>query len=339
MTEQSFPWDGVAGDGGPYGHAEMMDFFFRMVLNGTGNRGPLKGWLDELEVAGAASPLSVGAGAAVVYGMFYHSDGAVGVGVSTPSAGNSRYDRIVVRRDWTAQTVRLARVVGVAAAAPAIPALTQVAGAIYEIPLATALIDDAGVITLTDDREFCQFTTAWPANAVGSEHILIGSLGPASVQDRTRYWVVGAGQIEADSVAGASWVAGASYDYWDMPDAANDAIWAIFFVPTDYDDTHVTIYLWSTPDVNGGLGPAENVEWDWSADVGPAGPGLANTSGTATVDQSTRVNTTAYRDQLCQVAVNAGDVIVLWVSRDGVADSYNNDMRLFGLEPSYNADS
>src|SRR4030042_1908375 len=133
MTQRSLFWDGaILGDCGPYTQAHLQDQFFRCLAGAYGNRAVVRGWRDELEVSGISSPVTVAAGGAMVYGMFYDSDAASGVSVSTPSSGFSRYDRIVLRRDWSVQTVRVDRVVAVAGDVPAVPALTQAAGAISE---------------------------------------------------------------------------------------------------------------------------------------------------------------------------------------------------------------
>lgn len=340
MAQTSMFWDGVAGDGGPYTQSHMMDTFFRALLNGTGNRGVLRGWLNELAVTGASSPVSVDTGAAIVYGMFYENDAGVTVNIPTPSAGTSRYDRIVVRRDWSIQTARIGRVVGTEAAAPAVPALTQGVGAIYEVPLATVLVNATGAITLTDTREYCEWTTEWPANAVDTEHYALGAVTPAKVPDRTRYEIKGAGEIEPDSANPCTWTAGASYDYWEFADAATNTGWVYFFAPVGLVSAQVDIYVWSVPDVNGAGGGAELCQWDYNTYSGPYGGTLANANGSITPDQQARVNTTAYRDQLIAAfAINAGDILIIQLDRDGAADSYNSAMRLLGVEMSLTADA
>lgn len=343
MTEDSMFWDGNAalGDDGPYTTTHMQDTFFRMVLNGTGNRGPLKGWWDELEVSGAASPVSVATGAAIVYGGFFSSDQAASVNVPTPAAGLSRYDRVVVRRAWATYTTRIGRVAGVAAAAPAVPALTQTAGAIWEIPLATVLVDDAGTLTLTDTREFCTFSTDWPANAVDTEHYAAGAVTPAKVPDRTRYEARGAGQIEPDSANPCTWVTGgAGYDYWQFADAATNAGWVYFQAPVGMVGASVAVYVWSAPNVNGIGGGAELCQWDYNTYSGAYGGAMANTNGTINPDQQARNNATFYRDTLiAALAINAGDILMIQLSRDGVADSYNSAMRLLGVEVEWTADA
>jgi hypothetical protein len=341
MTERSMFWDGIAlGDCGPYTTAHVQDRFFRMLFNGTGNRGPVHGWRDELEVSGAASPITVATGGAIVYGGVFDSDVAATVNIPTPAVGLSRYDRIVVRRDWATYTTRIARRAGLPAAVPAVPALVQTVNVTWEIPLATILVDDAGTLTLTDAREFCTFSTDWPANAVTTAKYAPGAVTIAKVPDRTRYQLKGSGQIEPDSTTPCTWVAGASYDYWQFADAATNSGWVYFMGPTGLVGASVDIYVWSVPDVNGaGIG-VENCQWDYNTYSGPSGGTLANTSATVNVDQQARINTTVYADQLIAgFVINAGDILILKLDRAGAADSYNSAMRLLGVEMRYTADA
>lgn len=83
--------------------------------------------------------------------------------VTIPSAvgvGNTRIDRIVLRADWTAQTVRITRIAGTDAATPSAPAITQTSGTTYDIRLYQALVDTSGTVTLTDEREMAQVRQA-----------------------------------------------------------------------------------------------------------------------------------------------------------------------------------
>ncbi len=236
--------------------------------------------------------------------------------------------------------MRIGRVAGTAAAAPAVPSLTQTAGTIWEVPLATLLINDAGTISLTDTREFCAFTTEWPANVVEPGMFQEGAVTVAKIPDRTRYDLKGAGQIEPDSANACTWVAGASYDYWQFADAAQNDGWVYFMGETGDTGTGVDIYLWTVPDVNGAGAGAENAKWDYSAYYGDSGGTLTNSTGTVNVDQQARVNTTVYRDQLINnLAAVEGQIIALQLSRDGVGDSYNSAMRLLGIELNWTADA
>ena len=350
MSEDSYFWDGnaVLGDDGPYTTQHVQDTFFRMLLNGTGDQGVLRGWLNEMLVSGAASPITVATGGAIVYGEFFQNDQAASVNIPTPAAGLSRYDQVVVRRSWAAQTVRIARVAGVAAAAPAVPILTQTVNVTWEIPLATVLVTDAGTLTVTDTRDYCTFSTDWPANAVDTEHYAVGSVTLDKVPNRTRYQLKGSGQIEPDDGLGAytacSWTYGAvplaPYPHWAFLNVQVDAGWVYFMAPTGLVGASVDIYVWSVPHVNGLGAGVENCQWDYNTYAGPYGGILATTNGTVNVDQQVRVNTTVYADQLIAgFAINEGDIFILQLIRDGVADSYNQDMRLLGIEMRWTADA
>lgn len=159
MAEDSFPWDGYStGDCGPYS-ADSWDDLYRYLFTQDQQvtQGPLKGVGDELAVSGTSSPVSVAAGAAVVNGKFYKNTAAADVAIPTPS-GATRIDRIVLRADYSAQTVRMARKAAAEGTGNA-PTLTQDDGVTWEISLAQVSITTAGVITVTDERDFCHFAT------------------------------------------------------------------------------------------------------------------------------------------------------------------------------------
>lgn len=180
MTQRSFFWNGTTvGDADTYTkgrgyHASVStyesplhDRLFRAVWNGTGNRGVLYGWTNELEVTGAGTPISVNTGAAIVYGLYYENkDAAVTKAIATPVT-DRRYDRVVVRRNWTTQTARIHVITGVEGAD--IPSLVQSPApdgiGIYDIPLATLTVATDGTITVTDDREYCTFSTTMTSTA------------------------------------------------------------------------------------------------------------------------------------------------------------------------------
>lgn len=93
----------------------------------------------------------------MVYGGWYDSDANISVAIPTP-AGATRVDRIVLRKDWAGQTIRLTRIAGVeGAGAPALgagtPPYTQSAGVTWDVPLYQVSITTGGVITTVDDRE------------------------------------------------------------------------------------------------------------------------------------------------------------------------------------------
>ena len=151
MTEISTPWGGIiTGDAGPYSDDDWSDIWRKLRQNDRTVQGVLDTYLNELEVAGAASPIQIDTGAGIVDGKFYENTVAVTVNIPTPSV-STRIDRIVLRKSWSAQTVRITRIAG--AEGGAAPAITQVDGTTWDISLAQVSITTGGVITITDERQ------------------------------------------------------------------------------------------------------------------------------------------------------------------------------------------
>jgi len=150
MTERSRFWDGTSvGDAYEAGYDAKTEF--SKVLNSisaaaaVSNRGGvLRDELNELAVSGTSSPITIATGRAVVYGTWYENDSALTKTVSTPSS--TRNDVVVLRKDWTAQTVRVVVKEGTTS-------LTQTEGTVWEIPLAYLQVTPSGVITVTDARQ------------------------------------------------------------------------------------------------------------------------------------------------------------------------------------------
>ena len=159
MTERSRFWGGtVTGDAAgvaPYDAETEFAGVLRSLAGAgaiaTNLSGVFRNELDQLRVSGSGTPVSVAAGRALVYGTWYEADAAVSVAVPTPSV-STRIDRIVLRKDWAAQTVRVTRIGGVEGGGA--PAMTQVAGTTWDMPLATLSVTTGGGITVTDGREF-----------------------------------------------------------------------------------------------------------------------------------------------------------------------------------------
>lgn len=154
MTEKSLLWDtNGTGDGTGTGYTETdMIQLFRSLFTRTANMGGVvPDYLNELAVSGTSSPVAINTGAALVYGIPYWNTASVNVAIATPAV-STRVDRIVLRADWTLQTVRITRIAGTEGAGT--PAMTQSAGTTWDIPLATVSITTGGVITVTDAREW-----------------------------------------------------------------------------------------------------------------------------------------------------------------------------------------
>lgn len=158
MTEKSFPWTDSVGDGGTYAHSALDDFFEKLFITDmAATEGVLYGDGNALSCAGAATPVVVQEGSAVVKGKFYINTADVNVAVATPGAGHTRKDRIVLQSDFVTMTIRIAKIDGVEDGD--YPAVTQNDGTLWEIPLCKLSITDAGVITVVDERTFCHFGT------------------------------------------------------------------------------------------------------------------------------------------------------------------------------------
>lgn len=152
MAETSVPWTGTAvGDAGPYTSELWTDLWNAFFAGDNTVKGIFQNVLNGLTVTGAVSPVAVDTGYAFVDGTFYKNSASVNVAISTPAV-STRIDRIVLQKNWAAQTVRIARLVGAEGGAE--PALTQSDGNIWEIPLAKVTITTLGAITLADERSF-----------------------------------------------------------------------------------------------------------------------------------------------------------------------------------------
>jgi hypothetical protein len=146
MTQISRPWNGVVtGDAGPYSDQEWHEAWRNALGFGASrfNYGPIRGnddssndCLSVREDSPASANVVVSPGSALVRGLMYTSDADETLAIAANASGNPRIDVIVLRADFTAQTVRRAVRQGTPAASPVAPALTQTDGVLWEIPLA-----------------------------------------------------------------------------------------------------------------------------------------------------------------------------------------------------------
>jgi hypothetical protein len=154
MAERSQFWPtGTTGDGAAaIDQGQTLEWFRDLFTPHTAagaspTQGVLYGVLGGLKVTsapGGVSPVTVAAGAAVVEGFYYKNDAPVNFVI--PASGSVRVDLIVLRADWAARTVRLVRKAGTEGSVTP-PALTQVAGATWEITIA-AITSAAGFVDI-----------------------------------------------------------------------------------------------------------------------------------------------------------------------------------------------
>src|SRR5262245_49702224 len=109
--------------------------------------------MNELAPTISAPAVSIATGRASVHGTWYESDSAVSFTIPTPG-GATRTDRIVLRKDWTAQTARLTRIVGTEGAGP--PAMTRISGSIWDMSICQVGCTTAGALFMVDERNILQ---------------------------------------------------------------------------------------------------------------------------------------------------------------------------------------
>lgn len=161
MSEISRPWGGTTiGDAGPYSHDQWHRVWSSMVASQQANYGVKRRELNLLNaVSPVANSISIDTGRAFVDGTWYENDASLPVSVPDV-ASNPRIDRIVLRKDYALQTVRVTRIEGAEAASPVAPAITQVAGVTWDLPLwQIRMAVGAGAIPSIwiDEREWVNF--------------------------------------------------------------------------------------------------------------------------------------------------------------------------------------
>jgi hypothetical protein len=152
MTEHSWYWAGTStGDAGPYTDDAFSDLWRQLFQQERTTMGVIRDYLNELAVTGVTSPVAVDTGLALVDGKPYYNDASANVVIPTPSSA-TRIDCIVLRKDWTAQTVRLTRIAG--SEGGGAPTISQSDGTTWDVKLAQVSITTGGVCTVIDSRSF-----------------------------------------------------------------------------------------------------------------------------------------------------------------------------------------
>jgi hypothetical protein len=183
MTEYSYYWDGlVTGDAviAPYSAIRYTNLW-KKIFTTDNNQGIINEYKDELEVSGISGGVVVAKGAALVEGYFYENTTQETITIPTPVT-DPRIDRIVLRKDPVAQTVRIYRIAGTEDPAPTAPSLTQTTGGVFEIPLAQVLITATGVITVTDERERGKTPLISPQPAMVEIETIVTKGGESSLE-------------------------------------------------------------------------------------------------------------------------------------------------------------
>jgi hypothetical protein len=201
MVQISRFWDGTTlGDAtvAPYDAGTEFSEVMSAVSGAaaTPNKGgAIKTSQGELAISSpSAGVVRVGPGEGMAYGAWYRSDTNVDHTFAAPAAA-ARTDRIVLRKSWSTQTVRQVVVTG--AEGGGVPALTQIVGDTWDVPIATIAIATNGTITITDDRVVLGTP---PTDQILTDPIVRDTLffgaKPAGIAD-TQIKRIGAGNIAA----------------------------------------------------------------------------------------------------------------------------------------------
>ena len=154
MVETSHYWEStITGDAtlAPYTPL-VYSLLQKKTLSRENGEGIIRNFLNTLNVSGSVGGITVNTGGALVEGTFYINSSQVTKSMATP-VSNPRIDRIILRKDYLAQTIRIEMLTGTENAKPVAPDVSIIEGTKYEISLATALITTGGDITVTPDNE------------------------------------------------------------------------------------------------------------------------------------------------------------------------------------------
>lgn len=209
MAEFSMWWTtGGAGDGSATYTRTDHAMWSKVLASCNGMEGVAPNYLNKLAgTVTALNTVQINTGGGLVDGKAYNNSAAVNVNIpSAVGAGNTRIDRIVLRADWTAQTVRITRIAGTDAASPTAPAITQVSGTTYDIMLYRALVNTAGTVTLTDERVNAQVQTADVADlAVTTAKIAASAIITSRIADgNVTNSKLGASSVDSDQYVDGS---------------------------------------------------------------------------------------------------------------------------------------
>ena len=148
-------FNSTGGDERSYDSADMAAAFRTLAIGGVAALGTCL----KVTAEGSTMRTLAGYGSAMAQGYFYQlvdDGGGAQAFAHATEASLNRVDRIVLRLDLTARTVKLLKLIGTAASTPAAPALTRSAET-YELSLAKVLIragaEEILAGDVTDERE------------------------------------------------------------------------------------------------------------------------------------------------------------------------------------------
>jgi hypothetical protein len=152
VTKTFFPFDDGAG-------SSITELQWQKMAQHWLKTGVITGVLNNLQVYADSTGMQVKvkSGATWIKGHYFESDAEEILSIASADPTNPRIDRVIIRLDWTANTIDLAVIQGTPAVSPELPVLTQNSSR-WEIPLGQIRVN-AGVSSIvagdvTDDRDF-----------------------------------------------------------------------------------------------------------------------------------------------------------------------------------------
>lgn len=143
MTQTSFPFDSGPG-------STVLEAQWSKMAREWRSTGVLPGVLNECAVTAPGSGLTVqiAPGRAWIEGHLWESDATESLVLTAAHPSLPRIDRVILRLDWSNNTISLGVLTGTPASTPVAPALTQTT-ALWEISLAQVSVP-AGATTITN---------------------------------------------------------------------------------------------------------------------------------------------------------------------------------------------
>ncbi len=309
-------------------------------------------------VTAAAGSVNVAPGFAIVYGCpKLPPSSAVNVPIPAPSAA-TRIDRIVLRLSWADHTVRITRIAG--AEGGGAPALTQVAGTTWDIPLAQVSITVLGAITVTDERSSLPLRGPLAADnvpdglidtnlladdavtgdkiadgVVNTEHIANDAVTTDKIPNRSRTFLVPACWAKNETAGTHLEWGGVDDAGWNMPDAKKCAVAGAFLTPSDF-VRGMLIFAVIHPNGTGNV-YCENVSRSTKGDetMPQHGEGTGYQAVAVVDDKVLAIQ------QLTPGDVEPGEYVTLRWTRDATnaADTVNAAVQFLGWLVAYEADS
>jgi len=224
-VQDSFLWStSSSGDGSASGYTQSDWTKILQIVGSCHGKEGVADYANHYSASEELETVIIDTGGALVDGKPHEctTAGSVTV-VAAAGGGNTRIDRILLRASWNADdaspaTVRIVNLAGTDAGTPSAPALTTTSGSTYEIALWQALVNTAGSIALTDERDYGAITTAC---ALGANVITLDKMANNSI-DSDQYVdaSIDLAHMSASSVDSAQYVDGSI----DTTHLANDAV-------------------------------------------------------------------------------------------------------------------